>query len=183
MQLSGFVHFNNPDMWQATQTEFANYRAKLIRAVSGVSEADLSVTKSGASSGSNQVTWNIQVSNAGPGTATNVVVTDPLAACSSYVSDTCGGTNVPPWTWNVGDLADGASASCSIVVDVSGCSGLLANTATATGDQTDPAPGNNAGTGSVSLLPAPEPVPAIGLLGLLALLAAMGLTAGLVLRR
>lgn len=116
-----------------------------------IPDADLQVSKIGALGAGSTVIWTIDVTNNGPGNATGVVVTDALDACSTYISDDCGGLNTPPWTWNVGALANGASATCNITVDTSGCGIALANTATATGDQNDPAPLNNSATATLTV--------------------------------
>jgi uncharacterized repeat protein (TIGR01451 family) len=137
-------------------------------------DADLSVTKSGAAGAGDQIVWTVTVTNNGPDDATGVVVTDPLDACTTYVSDDCGGANVPPWTWNVGNLANGASATCNITVDASACPvGNVSNSATATGNETDPDGANNTGTASVgvgSILEIPT-ASAVGLAALALLLA------------
>ena len=135
--------------------------------------ADLEVTKSG-SAAANQITWTTTVTNNGPDNATGVVVTDPLDPCTTYVSDDCGGSDVPPWTWNVGALLAGASAACNLVVDASGCGfGVVSNTATGAGNENDPDTANNAGTAGVGVGSVLE-IPTLGraVLLLLALLVA-----------
>jgi uncharacterized repeat protein (TIGR01451 family) len=148
----------------------------------GLPDADLEIAKTGVLAG-NQATWTLTVTNNGPADATNVVVTDPLAACSTYVSDDCGGANLPPWTWNIGNLANGATTSCNVVVDVSACpSGSLTNTASVSGDQNDPTPANNAATGVLGIANLLE-IPTLGRTGLLLLALALALLAPVVLRR
>ena len=145
-------------------------------------DADLEVTKSGAAAG-DQITWTITVTNNGPDDATGVVVTDPLDPCTTFVSDDCGGVNVPPWTWNVGALANGASATCNVLVDASACPvGTVSNTASAAGNETDPTPGNNAATAAVGVGSVLE-IPTLGRAGLLLLLLAITLGALVLLRR
>ena len=170
----GFVNFNNPSMWQATQTVFPGYRANQIRAIPGVvgpGDADLNVVKT-AMVAEPQVVYTITVTNNGPDDATNVVVVDDLPACSTFVSDDCGGMNVPPWTWNIGNLANGASATCNVTIDVSGCVGQVSNTASVTADQNDPAPGDESSTADVVIVgPQQNPleIPTLGTIGLAAL--------------
>jgi len=145
-------------------------------------DADLEVTKSGAAAG-DQITWTITVTNNGPDDATGVVVTDPLDPCTSFVSDDCGGVDVPPWTWNVGALANGASATCNVLVDASACPvGTVSNTATAAGNENDPTPANNSATTAVGVGSVLE-IPTLGRAGLLLLLLAITLGALLILRR
>jgi uncharacterized repeat protein (TIGR01451 family) len=102
---------------------------------------DKAVSPATASVGG-RVTYTLTVRNLGPDAATGVVVTDPLPPQVSYVSDTCGGTNTPPWTWRIGDLATGATATCSIVVTVA-ASGEITNTATVTANETETTTSNN----------------------------------------
>jgi hypothetical protein len=123
------------------------------------------------------------VTNNGPDDATGVVVTDPLDPCTTYVSDDCGGADVPPWTWNVGNLANGASAVCNVTVDASACPvGQVSNTATASGNETDPTPGNDAATAAVGVGSVLE-IPTLGRAGLVLLLLAISLGALVILRR
>ncbi|MCB1587598.1 MAG: DUF11 domain-containing protein [Xanthomonadales bacterium] len=114
------------------------------------SNADLTMTKTAAAPSplvvGDTITYTLMAANAGPGDATGVVVTDALPANVTYVSNTCGATVAAGLvTWNIGALANGAGASCDVVVTVNAV-GPISNTATATGDQTDPTPANNAGT-------------------------------------
>ncbi|HEX7150879.1 MAG TPA: IPTL-CTERM sorting domain-containing protein [Thermoanaerobaculia bacterium] len=115
-------------------------------------EADLSITKSTASTtattGSN-VTYTITVSNNGPTAATNVVVSDDLPAGLTFVSatpsqGTCNASD--PISCNLGTLANGASATVTVVANVSATGGTIANTASVDGAETDPNGGNNSST-------------------------------------
>jgi uncharacterized repeat protein (TIGR01451 family) len=145
-------------------------------------DADLAVAKTGVAAG-DQIVWTITVTNNGPDDATGVVVTDPLDPCTTYVSDDCGGANVPPWTWNVGNLANGANAVCNVTVDASACPvGQVSNTATASGNETDPTPGNDAATAAVGVGSVLE-IPTLGRAGLVLLLLAISLGALVILRR
>lgn len=144
-------------------------------------EADLSLTKSGTLELDDTITYEIEVANAGPANASGVMVTDPLDPCVVYLSDDCGGTDVPPWTWAVGALAAGASATCTVSVDAAGCAGSVVNSAAITAfDQIDPNPGNE--SDSVSLLVGVA-IPTLDRAGLLLLLIAMALGALVLLRR
>lgn len=92
--------------------------------------------------------FDLDVTNAGPDAQNSVVVTDVLSAELSYVSDTCGGVLAgSTWTWTIGDLAFGGSASCSITVQLNtpSCAGI-SNTATVSGGAYDPNGSNNSAT-------------------------------------
>lgn len=85
------------------------------------------------------VIYTITVSNAGPDTATNVVVTDTLPAGESFVSADNGGTGNPV-TWNIASLANGASVALhvTVLVTATGTGGnTITNTASVTGTETD----------------------------------------------
>ena len=114
-----------------------------------------------------QVTYTLTVNNLGPDAGTGVVVTDPLPAQVSYVSDTCGGANTPPWTWQIGNLAAGATVTCDVTVTASS-SGEITNIATVKGNQEELKPDNNTSSATVTLdepaaPPPPGPPPAGGL--------------------
>ncbi|HEX4955668.1 MAG TPA: hypothetical protein VF017_19960 [Thermoanaerobaculia bacterium] len=109
--------------------------------------SDLAVTKSctNGSVGGN-ATCTITVTNNGPDSANSVVVTDSLPAGLTYVSNDCGaGFANPTLTWNVGTLANAASATCNVVV-TSAVAAMYTNTATATSNSSDPSPNNNSGS-------------------------------------
>lgn len=176
----GFANFNTGSGWQPFNDPalFPNYRALIVRAIPGVAggvDSDLSITKTGAFGGG-QIVYTVTVTNNGPDDASGVVVTDILPAEVTYVSDDCGGSNVPPWTWNIGALSNGAAATCNITVNVAGgFSGSIANTATVSADQNDPNPGDESSTSNVQVGSVLE-IPTLGTIGfaLLALLLAAG---------
>ncbi|MCB1057399.1 MAG: DUF11 domain-containing protein, partial [Acidobacteria bacterium] len=112
--------------------------------------ADLSLTKvddADPPPAGMPLTYTLTVENLGPSNATSVVVTDPLPAGVTYSSDDCGGSNVPPWTWNIGNLGVGAMVTCNVVVTIDPSPpGSISNTAQVTGDQFDPNVANNSDT-------------------------------------
>lgn len=116
--------------------------------------ADLQITKivdvRTASVGSN-VTFTITATNNGPSPATGVTVTDVLPVGYTFVSAT---PSVGTWfapTWTINNLGVGASATLTIVATVIPRGGY-ANTATITGNQTDPDLTNNTATATIRVL-------------------------------
>jgi len=112
----------------------------------------------------NVITCLITVTNAGFNAATNVVVSDPVPANTTFVSATPTGgfvLNTPPVgsgppaviTGTLATLAAGGSATITTVFNVAPgtpAGTAIANTATTTSDTGDPVPGNNSGTGTVT---------------------------------
>ncbi len=99
----------------------------------------------------NNVTFTVSASNLGPYPATGVVVTDVLPSGYTFVSavvtqGTYGAT------WSVGNLANGASATLTLVATVNAI-GNYTNTATIQGDQFDSGLGNN----TSDVTPSPQP--------------------------
>ncbi|SFU15003.1 conserved repeat domain-containing protein, partial [Algoriphagus locisalis] len=119
--------------------------------------ADLATSKSASNNSPNagdQVVFTVTVTNNGGYDATNVVVNDQLRSGYTYISDNSGGAyNSGTGVWNVGNLANGSSASLEITVLVKG-SGNYQNTATASSDQFDPNNSNN--QSSITLTPVPQ---------------------------
>ncbi|MCW2598924.1 MAG: hypothetical protein JWM02_753 [Frankiales bacterium] len=107
------------------------------------------------------LTYTIAVSSGGPGTATGVVVTDPLPANVTYVSATpsqgsCALASAVV-TCSLGSLANGASASIQIVVRPTAAAvGRLSNTATVKATESDPNTANNTSTVTVTVKPAAD---------------------------
>jgi uncharacterized repeat protein (TIGR01451 family) len=125
-----------------------------------VNEADLSVIKRDSPDpvivGSNLI-YRLTAQNDGPDTAESVVVTDALPASVNYVSNNCGAA--PPagnvLTWNVGNLASGASVVCNITVIPSSV-GLIINQATILSSTTDPNPDNDTTAEDTATMPVPD---------------------------
>ena len=148
-----------------------------VTATSGISpEADLSITKTDSPDpvikGEN-LTYTIAVTNNGPDGAPSAVVTDTLPGNVTFVSATSsqgscsesGGTV----TCNLGTLANGATATVTIVVTTPAVTGTLSSTASVTSDAIDSDTTNNSATQStVVTLPAPH-VPTLTQWGVIAL--------------
>jgi uncharacterized repeat protein (TIGR01451 family) len=127
--------------------------------------ADLAITKSGAPNSvvsGNRLTYTLAVTNNGPQDATGVTVTDALPG-SLHVNSvsssqgTCTrstATNPQPKggtvTCTVGNLANGAKASITIVVTTTK-PGTLINTAKVNGNETDPDTSNNSATATTTV--------------------------------
>ncbi|MEO8275582.1 MAG: GEVED domain-containing protein [Thermoanaerobaculia bacterium] len=124
--------------------------------------ADLEITKIDDAdpppAGSN-LTYTLTVTNHGPSNAVGVSVTDPLPAAVTYVSDTCSGTNTPPWKWTIGNLANGATVACNVVVSINPTPpASISNTATVAATTNDAVPGNNSDTENTTLDAVPPTV-------------------------
>jgi uncharacterized repeat protein (TIGR01451 family) len=146
--------------------------------------ADLAVSKTVSTATpvvGSTVSFTVSVRNNGPGVATNVLLTDALPSGYSSVATTPsqGSWSAPLWT--IGTLPVGQTVTLTMQARVLG-SGNYLNSATVDADQSDPDPGNDTDTESVTpgapaTPPAVIPVGGPGGLVLLALLLG-GLGAG-----
>ncbi|WP_193844447.1 Ig-like domain-containing protein [Flavobacterium hungaricum] len=123
-------------------------------------QTNLSVTKTVDNTTPNvgsDVTFTITASNAGPSTATGVTVTDNLPSGYTFVSasPSTGTWAAPDWT--IGNLANGASTTLTMVARVN-ATGSYANTASIAGSQSDPTPGNNSGSATPTVNHSPTAV-------------------------
>ena len=125
--------------------------------------ADLAVTMTGATNsliGSN-VLYTVIVTNNGPGTALDVLVTDPLQGILSFVSGTSTGSLGSPSSngssavCNLGNLASGTGATVTFLL-TSVQSGTVTNTAPVTTLSTDPNLANNSAS-VVTVFSVPTP--------------------------
>jgi uncharacterized repeat protein (TIGR01451 family) len=91
-----------------------------------------------------QFTYELTATNNGVGGATGVVVTDTLSPSVTFVGATCGVTHVAGTvTWNIGALAEGASATCTITVSMGAICATVDNVATIDGAESDSVGANN----------------------------------------
>ena len=119
-------------------------------ASAGVPQANLSVTNTESadpSSPGNNLIYTVQVSNQGPSSATNVILTTTLTGSSfNFVSasSTAGSCNQSNGvvTCNIGDMANGASATVTIVVTPT-TNGTITSNASVAGAEDDPVAANN----------------------------------------
>jgi uncharacterized repeat protein (TIGR01451 family)/CSLREA domain-containing protein len=134
---------------------------------------DLSITKTAApnavSVGDN-VVFTVTVSNAGPGTAANVVVTDVLPPGFSFVSTAGGCTEDPNGvpTCTLGTILSGGSAQYTITASADSPPGGM-NTASVTTTSPDLEPANDTAAASVTIAPIRPPISEIPTLGTVAL--------------
>jgi uncharacterized repeat protein (TIGR01451 family) len=103
------------------------------------------------------LTYTIAVTNAGPSTSSNVVVTDtlPIGSAVSAAHPSRGSVNAAAGlvTWNVGSLAYGGTASLSLVIQAA-AAGTMTNSATVTSTTTaDPNPGENTDSVITTVVP------------------------------
>lgn len=110
--------------------------------------ADLSVVKSGPArvNANGTVTWTLAIANAGPSTATAVSVKDTLPAGVSLLSvSSTQGSCTGAVECQLGTLPVGAAAQIQVVAKVPAAleGASLLNTATVSGAEPDPNPGNN----------------------------------------
>ena len=113
--------------------------------------ADLAITKTDSADpviAGEDLTYTLVVTNDGPSDATNVVVTDDVPAGTSFVSADGGGIEAAGTvTWNLGTIADGASATVHVTVHVNEArTADLSNTAGVASDQGDPDPSDDEAT-------------------------------------
>jgi uncharacterized repeat protein (TIGR01451 family) len=126
-----------------------------------VAQADLEITKSDSADPvftGDPFTYTLTVSNNGPSGAQDVEVTDTLPTGVTYGSDDCGAG--PPagsvLTWNVGSLANGASAVCNVSVTAPGTVGTITNSASVSATSHDPETSNNSVSEGTSVLNPPD---------------------------
>ncbi len=152
-----------------------------------VEEADLSITKTANPPSvpvGGEVTFQIDISNAGPAAAANVVMTDTLPAGLTYVGNDCSANfSDPTLTWNAGTVAVAETVTCHVTATVD-AAGTYPNTATVTADNADPNSANNASTAAVTGQASVLEIPTLGTLGLIALaLLVLGAGVTMMLRR
>jgi len=108
-----------------------------------------------------KLTYTVRVQNLGPQTAPNVVLNNVLSSGVTFVEVRVnkGTTTAPPMgetgtvTWNLGDLVNQANevAEIKVTVLVKGKT-TITNTATVTGNVSDPNPANNSASITVSVV-------------------------------
>ncbi|MCU0578442.1 MAG: hypothetical protein MUF69_02745, partial [Desulfobacterota bacterium] len=118
--------------------------------------ADLSLVKTSAPATpvlGQPLTYTLTVTNAGPDTAEQVIITDVLPAGLTFISASapCSYENANRTVaCSLGSLSNGAQQSVDIEV-ISNVAGPVSNTATVTSSVSDPGGGNNSSTRDVSV--------------------------------
>lgn len=93
------------------------------------------------------ITYTITVTNLGPDPATGVTVSDTLPGNVTFVSVGAPGVHdAGVITANIGNLAANGSVAFNLVVQSPATPGTVSNTATVTGNETDPQSSNNSAT-------------------------------------
>ncbi|HEY9808007.1 MAG TPA: DUF11 domain-containing protein [Halomicronema sp.] len=103
-----------------------------------------------------QINYTLTLTNNGPGDATNVQVTEPLAPGLTFVSATTSQGTYDSGTglWNAGNIANGSSLTLTIRATVT-TANPVTNTAQVTAsDQTDPNSANNSSSVTIPEIPA-----------------------------
>lgn len=118
-------------------------------------QADVAATCGGPASVTAGATFNysVIVTNLGPSTASNVVVSDTLPATAIFVSATGGGVNnsgVVTWP-TIAALPGGGTANFTVTMTAP-ASGSLTNTVSSSSTTFDPVPANNNGSVSAAIV-------------------------------
>jgi len=125
------------------------------------------------------LTYIIQATNNGPDAASGVTVVDSLPTGVTFSSavSTQGACSqsTGTMTCNVGALANGASATITLVITPT-TAGTIFNTATVAGNETDPISGNNTAQAVTTVISAPPPTVTTVTLGLSSLSFSTGST-------
>ena len=112
----------------------------------------------------NNLTYTLTVTNNGPNDATGVTLTDTLPTGVSFGSvassqGTC--SRIDTVSCNLGSLMNGATATVTLVVTPT-TAGPLTNTASVSGNETDPTTSNNTASATTTVMTPPPPPPAAG---------------------
>jgi uncharacterized repeat protein (TIGR01451 family) len=137
--------------------------SRCVQVTAGAQDADLVITKTVAPAPpstqvapGSDIIYTISLSNNGPGTASNVTVTDNLPPQTTYQSSTpAGGGTGNNRTFTFASLAPGSASALTITIrarvnnNVTECS--ITNTATVVASSSDPDTANNTARATITL--------------------------------
>lgn len=137
---------NNPNNTASVDTAYQTPKANLV-----ATNAD---TPDPVNPGGT-ITYTQTITNNGPDTATSVSFSQTLPAGVTFQSL----TSPPGWSCNalnctIASLANGGSASFTLVVNVTAASGTITDTVTASSNTFDPTSGNNSATAVTTIVAA-----------------------------
>jgi uncharacterized repeat protein (TIGR01451 family) len=142
------------------ESNTSNNSAAATTPISATGIADLSIGKTGPGTAhpNDVIDFTVTVSNNGPSTATSVVISDPAPAGLQFISNS-GGCSTP-YPCLIASLAPGNLVGITSRYRVTAQSGSVTNSASVTSSQSDPTPGNNSSSASISVtagLVCPQP--------------------------
>ncbi|MCD2491567.1 DUF11 domain-containing protein [Lacrimispora sp. NSJ-141] len=147
-----YVNSDTPD------PDYTNNRSQANVTVTVPDAADLSITKTACSDTvcpCRPAAFHITVTNNGPGTAKNVIVSDPLPSELLHGRYSLNnGFSWHPWSGQLaaGDLVSGASFTILLAANVDRCAcGLITNKAMVSASTPDPNPDNNRSSATVRI--------------------------------
>ncbi|HUQ39858.1 MAG TPA: hypothetical protein VM030_06855, partial [Acidimicrobiales bacterium] len=151
----------------ATSEDTSNNTASTTATVAASANLGLAKSITSAVVAGSQVTSTVQVSNAGPNTASSLSLTDVIAAPATFVSATsptagvsCGGVAIGGTgtvTCTLATLAPASSFTVTVTVLLpAGATGTYTNTASVTSAATDSVPANNSATASAPITAAAD---------------------------
>lgn len=132
-----------------TDPNAGNNTASATTFVLGTNQADVAVTLVGPASAARGtlVQYTITVKNNGPAKATELNVSFPIPAQTSFVYATRGSVTNGVFRWSQNELKDGDTTSASVYVRIAtGASGSITSSASASNTTSDPIQGNNSAT-------------------------------------
>jgi uncharacterized repeat protein (TIGR01451 family) len=134
------------------ESNVANNSATAVTPVSNTAVADLSILKAGPGSAvlNDVIDFGVIVTNNGPGTAANVVISDPTPPNLVFISNSGGCTT--PYPCTIPSLATNSQISIVSRYRVAADTGTIVNTSTVTSSASDPAPGNNTASSTVQIV-------------------------------
>jgi uncharacterized repeat protein (TIGR01451 family) len=136
----------------SSESNLANNSATTITPVSSTATADLSILKAGPAKAAfnDLLDFTVIVTNNGPNTATNVVISDPTPSNLIFISNSGGCTT--PYPCMIPSLASNSQVSIASRYRVIADTGTIVNTATVTTSASDPVPSNNSSSSTVAIV-------------------------------